>query len=155
MSGLKEDGILTADIVKKAVANVIKLNPEEFNEAVIIESTTKYTTDFISFIKESTFNEAVKVTPESDVKIDDYTTDNGEEIKAVEIVGAISSSETEDEFLDYFYDAYGQGAFTKTDTSTLAKYFNDYLEEVTAKETEEEEEADKAEGGDDELDMDI
>ena len=38
MSGLKEDGILTADIVKKAVANVIKLNPEEFNESAITES---------------------------------------------------------------------------------------------------------------------
>ena len=37
MSGLKEDGILTADIVKKAVANVIKLNPEEFNESVVTE----------------------------------------------------------------------------------------------------------------------
>ena len=101
------------------------------------------------------FNEAVKVTPESDVKIDDYTSDNGEEIKAVEIVGAISSSETEDEFLDYFYDAYGQGAFTETDTATLVKYYNEYVEEVTAQETEDEEEAEKAEGGDDELDMDI
>ena len=38
MSGLKEDGILTADIVKKAVANVIKLNPEEFNESVVNEA---------------------------------------------------------------------------------------------------------------------
>ena len=39
MSGLKEDGILTADIVKKAVANVIKLNPEEFNESVVNEAS--------------------------------------------------------------------------------------------------------------------
>ena len=38
MSGLRKDGILTADIVKKAVANVIKLNPEEFNEAVVTEA---------------------------------------------------------------------------------------------------------------------
>lgn len=117
----------------------------------IKESKTKYATDFTSFI----FNEAVTVTPESDVKIDDYTSDNGEEIKAVEIVGAISSSETEDEFLDYFYGAYGQGAFTETDTATLVKYYNEYVEEVTAQETEDEEEAEKAEGGDDELDMDI
>jgi len=40
MSGLQQDGILTADIVKKAVANVIKLNPEEFNESVVTESLT-------------------------------------------------------------------------------------------------------------------
>ena len=38
MSGLRKDGILTTDIVKKAVANVIKLNPEEFNESVVTES---------------------------------------------------------------------------------------------------------------------
>ena len=38
MSGLKEDGILTADIVKKAVANVIKMNPEEFNESAVTEA---------------------------------------------------------------------------------------------------------------------
>ena len=127
----------------------------------IKESNMKYTILFEEFIKKtksvSSQNEAVKVTPESDVKIDDYTTDNGEEIKAVEIVGAISSSETEDEFLDYFYDAYGQGAFTETDTSTLVKYFNDFLEEITAKETEEEE-AEKDGGGEEEdplADLDI
>ena len=127
----------------------------------IKESNMKYTTLFEEFIKKtksvSSQNEAVKVTPESDIKIDDYTSDNGEEIKAVEIVGAISSSETEDEFLDYFYDAYGQGAFTETDTSTLVKYFNDYLEEITAKETEEEE-AEKEGGGEEEdplADLDI
>ena len=37
MSGLQQDGILTSDIVKKAVTNVIKLNPEEFNESVVTE----------------------------------------------------------------------------------------------------------------------
>ena len=35
MSGLKGEGILTTDDVKKAVANVIKMNPDEFNEAVV------------------------------------------------------------------------------------------------------------------------
>ena len=92
---------------------------------------------------------AVDVTPESDVTVDNYTTDNGKEISAVEIVGAIVSSQTEDEFLEYFYDVYGQGAFTGTDTGTLLKYYNEYLEEVTAKETEEEE-AEKEEGGEEE-----
>ena len=109
----------------------------------------------VDVFKSMIAEDAVNVTPESDVKIDDYTSDNGEEILSVEIVGAIVSSESEDEFLQYFYDTYGEGAFTKTDTATLVKYYNEYLEEVTAKETEEEEEAEKAEGGDDELDMDI
>ena len=109
----------------------------------------------VDVFKSMIAEDAVNVTPESDVTIDNYTTDGSEEILSVEIVGAIVSSETEDEFLQYFYDTYGEGAFTKADTSTLTKYYNEYVEEVTAKETEEEEEAEKAEGGDDELDMDI
>jgi len=109
----------------------------------------------VDVFKSMIAEDAVNVTPESDVTIDNYTTDGNEEILSVEIVGAIVSSESEDEFLQYFYDTYGEGAFTKADTSTLTKYYNEYVEEVTAKETEEEEEAEKAEGGDDELDMDI
>ena len=42
MTNLKDDGILTADIVKDAVANVIKLNPDEFNESVVNEEKIKY-----------------------------------------------------------------------------------------------------------------
>ena len=109
----------------------------------------------VDVFKSMIAEDAVNVTPESDVTIDNYTTDGSEEILSVEIVGAIVSSESEDEFLQYFYDTYGEGAFTKADTSILTKYYNEYVEEVTAKETEEEEEAEKAEGGDDELDMDI
>jgi len=89
---------------------------------------------------DSVLSEAVKVTPESDIKVDDYTTDDSQEIKAVEIVGAIVSSDTEDEFIEYFYETYGQGAFTETDVFTLIKYYNEYVEEVTAIETEKEEE---------------
>jgi len=37
MTNLKDDGILTADIVKAAVDNIIKLNPDEFNESVVTE----------------------------------------------------------------------------------------------------------------------
>ena len=37
MTNLKDDGILTAEIVKNAVDNIIKLNPDEFNESVITE----------------------------------------------------------------------------------------------------------------------
>jgi len=95
----------------------------------------KYVKLFEEFINE----DAIQVTPESDVTVDDYMTDNGEEIKSSEIVGVIVSSGSEKEFLDYFYETYGQGAFTTNDIETLAKYYNDYLEEITAKETEEEE----------------
>jgi len=101
----------------------------------------------IKLFEEFIAEKAIKVTPESDVIIDDYITDNGEEIKSTEIVGAIVSSESEKEFKDYFYDTYGQSAFTTNDIETLAKHYNNYLEEVTAKETEEEEAEKKAEGG--------
>lgn len=99
----------------------------------------------VKLFEEFIAEDAMQVTPESDVTVDDYTTDNGELIKSSEIIGVIVSSESEKEFLDYFYDAYGQGAFTKSDTETLAKYYNDYLEEITAKETEEEEAEKKSE----------
>jgi hypothetical protein len=95
---------------------------------------------------------AMKVTPESDVEIDDYTTDDGVEIKSSEIVGVISSASTEKEFKDYFYETYGQGAFTKNDIETLCKYYMEYEEEVVAAETEEEEEEEGSSDGDDELD---
>ena len=90
---------------------------------------------------------AMEVTPDSDVKVDDYTTDAGELIKSAEIVGAIVSSETEKEFQDYFYDQYGIDAFTEGDIAALAKYYNEYDEEITAAETEEEEAAKKEEEG--------
>lgn len=116
--------------------------------------------NLVKMVESSSVKEAVKVTPESDVTIDDYMTDNSEEIPAIEIVGAIVSSDSEADFLDYFYEKYGKTAFTETDTQTLAKYYNEYLEEITAKETEEEEaEKEKEEGGDDPMadldDMDI
>lgn len=104
----------------------------------------KYLKLFEEFIAEN----AIKVTPESDVIVDDYTTDNMELIKSSEIIGAIVSSQSEKEFTDYFYETYGQSFFTKNDIETLAKYYNQYLEEVTAKETEEEEADKKEEGGD-------
>lgn len=104
--------------------------------------------------------DAMKVTPESDVEIDGYTTDDGVEIKSAEIVGAVTSSKTEKEFKDYFYDTYGQGAFTTNDIETLCTYFQEYEEEIVAAETEEEEAKEKEEegGGDEEdplADMDI
>ena len=69
----------------------------------------------------------------------DYTTDEGIEIKSSEIVGIVSSAKTEKEFTDYFYDTYGQGAFTTNDIETLTTYFMEYEEEIVAAETEAEE----------------
>jgi hypothetical protein len=88
---------------------------------------------------------AVNVTPESDVIVDDYTTDDGKEIKATEIVGALVSSKTEDEYVEYFYEVYGQGAFTSVDISTLVQYYHKYLEEVNAEEVEAEESEEEGE----------
>lgn len=92
---------------------------------------------------------------ESKVKVDDFTTDAGKLIKSIEIVGVIVSSETEKEFKDYFYNEYGEGAFTEADMSSLVKHYNEYTEEENAeeaeKEKEEEEAKDKEEGGDDPL----
>ena len=96
---------------------------------------------FEEFISE----EATQVTPESDVKVDDYTTDAGKEIKSTEIVGAIVSSETEKEFTDYLYSEYGNAAFTEGDISTLVTYYNEYQEELNAEEAEEEADAEAEE----------
>jgi hypothetical protein len=95
---------------------------------------------------ESINEEATEVTPDSKVVVDDYLLDDAEtEIKSTEIIGAIVSANSEDEFLDYFYKEYGNGAFTESDISKLIAYYQDYREEVNAAETEAEEEA---EGGD-------
>ncbi len=99
------------------------------------------------FINE-TIDHSLKVTPDSKVEIDTYTTDAGLELKAAEITGIVSSAQTEKEFKDYFFDTYGQGEFTKNDIETLCTYFNEYEEEKVAAETEEEEaEEEAAEGG--------
>jgi hypothetical protein len=105
-------------------------------------------------------NEAVEekaITPkDSKVTVDDYTTENGLEIKSSEIVGAMVSHESEDEFKDFFYDQYGIDAFTEADMSKLVTYFNEYLEEIKAEETEEEEkEKESGEDGDAESADDI
>jgi hypothetical protein len=104
-------------------------------------------------------NEAVEekaITPkDSKVTVDDYTTENGLEIKSSEIVGAMVSHESEDEFKDFFYDQYGIDAFTEADMSKLVTYFNEYLEEIKAEETEEEEKEKEEEGGDAESADDI
>lgn len=108
--------------------------------------------------KATQLSEEATTPKDSKVTVDDYTTDNGLEIKSTEIVGAMVSSESEEEFKDYFYDQYGIDAFTENDMGTLTTYFNEYLEEVNAEEVEaEEEEKDTAEGDEsgDDIDAEI
>ena len=96
--------------------------------------------------------DAKTVTPDSDVKVDDFLTDDGLELKSQEIIGAIVSSETEKEFKEYFFDQYGNTTFTEADIQNLITMYNEYLEEITAKETEEEEkEKEEEEGEEDPL----
>jgi hypothetical protein len=83
--------------------------------------------------------EAVSPGKDSKVVIDDITLDSGETIKSTEIAGVIVSSQSEKEFLDYFYKAYGNGAFTESDMGELKVYYNEYAEEINAAEVEKEE----------------
>ena len=99
--------------------------------------------------------DAIDAGEDSKVVIDDVTLDSGSEIKSTEILGAILSSKTEKEFKEYFYDQYGNGAFTDEDISTLIKFFLEYQEEKNAEEVEAEEDSEGApdneepkEGGD-------
>lgn len=93
--------------------------------------------------------DAIDAGEDSKVVIDDVTLDSGKEIKSTEILGTILSSKTEKEFKQYFYDEYGNGAFTEEDMFTLTKFFTDYQEEQAEKEKEEEKDAEGGEGGED------
>lgn len=110
----------------------------------------------IKLFEEFVIEDATQVTPESDVVVDDYMMDDAEtEIKSTEIIGIIVSSESEDDFLDYFYKTYGNNAFTESDISTLLGYYQDYREEVNAAETEAEEEENSEDEKDPLADLDI
>lgn len=89
---------------------------------------------------------------DSKVVVDDFTMDSGTEIKSVEIVGAIVANETEKEFKEYFYEEYGEGAFTEADMASLVKYYNEYTEEENAEQAEKEKEEEEAEEGGEEED---
>lgn len=91
--------------------------------------------------------DAIDAGEDSKVVIDDVSLDSGKEIKSTEILGAIMSSKSEKEFKEYFYDEYGNTAFTEEDMFTLVKFFNDYQEETAEKEKEEEKEAEGGEDG--------
>lgn len=104
----------------------------------ILKTFEEFTTE-LKNVKE----EAVSPGKDSKVVIDDLELDSGETIKSTEIAGVIVSSESEKEFLDYFYKAYGNGAFTESDMAELKVYFNEYTEEINAEKAKEEEEEDK------------
>ena len=91
--------------------------------------------------------DAIDAGEDSKVVIDDVSLDSGKEIKSTEILGAIMSSKSEKEFKEYFYDEYGNTAFTEEDIFTLVKFFNDYQEKTAEKEKEEEKEAEGGEDG--------
>jgi len=88
--------------------------------------------------------DAVKA-EDSKVYIDNlYVMSLDRDIKAGEILGIIKSSETESEFIEYFYKEYGNGAFTEEEIATLSKYFNEYQEEDNLDAADKEEEEEKA-----------
>lgn len=107
---------------------------------------------FESFIKE-----ALKAGEESEVYVDDYTLDSGENIKAAEILGAIKASPTEKEFKQYFFDEYGEGSFNSGELDKLTKFFNEVKAEEKEEEADAEAEADSEGDGEDggDLDLDI
>lgn len=76
--------------------------------------------------------------PDSKTYIEDVTIESGKVINATEILGAITASETENQFKDYFFQTYGQNDFTPEDMSKLVTYFNKYQEEKNQEETDKE-----------------
>lgn len=98
---------------------------------------------FEDFISE----EAIRAGEESKIVIDDLTLDSGSTIKAAEILGAITASITDEEFKQYFYDAYGENAFGEGEIDQLVKIYNDKAAEDLEKEKEEEKESEEG-GGD-------
>lgn len=93
--------------------------------------------------------DAIDAGEDSKVVIDDVTLDSGKEIKSTEILGTILSSKSEKEFKEYFYNEYGNTAFTEEDMFTLVKFYNDYQEETAEKEKEDEKDAEGGKDGGD------
>jgi hypothetical protein len=91
--------------------------------------------------------DAIEAGEDSKVVVDDVTLDSGDEIKSTEILGAIMSSMSEKEFKEYFYETYGNDAFTEEDMFTLVKFYNEYQKEQAEKEKEEEKDKESEGGG--------
>ena len=103
---------------------------------------------FEEFIQE----DALKAGEDSKIYVEDVKLDSGATIKSAEILGAITASQTEKEFKDYFYREYGNDAFAEGEMDILAAYFLDKSAEDAEAEKEEEADAEKEEeGGDDPL----
>ena len=154
------------DIRSKMISDYMKKHPTVWDtETTFSASDTKKFRELENEYKElekeitneSVVNEeAVEVTPDSKVVVDDYLLDDAEtEIKSTEIIGAIVSANSEDEFLGHFYKEYGNGAFTETDIAKLIAYYQEYREEVNAAETEAEEEAEAGDEKDPLANLDI
>lgn len=90
--------------------------------------------------------DAIDAGEDSKVVVDDVTLDSGKEIKSTEILGAILSSKSEKEFKEYFYNEYGNTAFTEEDMFTIVKFYSDYQQEIAQKEKDAEKAAKDAEG---------
>lgn len=81
---------------------------------------------FEEFISTKIQEAALKAGEESDIYIDDMKLDSGDEIKSAEILGAVTASNTEKEFKQYFYDGYGENAFAEGEIDQLVKVYGDF-----------------------------
>lgn len=99
--------------------------------------------------------DALKAGEESKIYVEDVTLDSGKTIKSAEILGAITASQTEDEFKDYFYREYGNDAFAEGEMDVLLAYFLDKSAEDAEAEKEAGGEEEKEEGGEDDPLADI
>ena len=99
---------------------------------------------FEEFIQE----DALKAGEDSKIYVEDVKLDSGKTIKSAEILGAITASQTEKEFKDYFYREYGNDAFAEGEMDILAAYFLDKSAEDAEAEKEEEADAEGEDGGD-------
>lgn len=110
---------------------------------------------FEQFVSEN----SLKAGEDSKIYVDDLSLDSGKTIKSAEILGAITASQTENDFKDYFYQEYGQDAFAEGEMDVLTAYFLDKsaedAEEEKEAEGEEEEKDDKGGGDEGDLDIDI
>ena len=98
---------------------------------------------FEEFIQE----DALKAGEDSKIYVEDLTLDSGSTIKAAEILGVITTSQTENEFKDYFYNEYGNDAFAEGEMDILTAYYLEKETEDAEEEKEAEKEAEAEEGG--------
>lgn len=106
---------------------------------------------FEEFIQE----DALKAGEDSKIYVEDLTLDSGPTIKAAEILGVITTSQTENEFKDYFYNEYGNDAFAEGEMDILTAYYLEKETEEAEEEKEAEKEAEAEEGGEEDPLADI